>query len=129
MNLMANIKKFVISSWTWEAIIEYDISKYDDMKDRMKANTQIRREVFKLALEYIKKNKLRVAVALGINEELRADEIIKYHKPSGIIKTKDYRFQHTWNTRVGFGDKGSTPIESDFVNTQDDLYLGYGEVF
>ena len=126
---MANIKKFIISSWDWETVIEFDISKYDDVEDRMKANTQIRREVFKLALEYIKKNKLRVGVALGINEELKANEIIKYDKESGSVKTKDPRFQHTWNTRLGFGDKGGVPVESDFVETQDDLFLGYGEIF
>ena len=126
---MANIKKFIITSWTWEASVEFDISKYDDVEDRQRANTLIRKEVFKLALEHIKKNKLKVPVGLGIHEELKPEEIIAYNKKTGILKAKDSRFAHCWNTRLAFGDKGSMPAESIFVETPNDLFLGYGEVF
>ena len=93
----AETKRFVINSWDWETIIEFDVSKYDHVKDRMVADTLIREEVFNLSLEHIKKNKLKVAVGLGIHEELLDEELIKYDKKSGLIETKDRRFMHIIN--------------------------------
>ena len=121
----AETKRFVINSWDWETIIEFDVSKYDHVKDRMVADTLIREEVFNLSLEHIKKNKLKVAVGLGIHEELLDEELIKYDKKSGLIETKDRRFMHIINKQLGVDSTN----DSNFVESPSDLFLGRGQLF